>query len=189
MNSEKWTLPPRFKMYEALGVLSDTGRIEIVDSKGSSDKEPQEMTSIFEEPATVIEARIYSSSKNKFYTVRFDPTSNQIMSNDNATWFVGYLGYPAVSVLMYLGVITYDQDILPWLADIPWKDLNQKNNNNFLKTQAEVEALVLTRAGNSADPIKRLNDGIDSVYQQLQALNLSHLGNRRSPANKPPSGY
>ncbi|MFA6602048.1 MAG: hypothetical protein WCT02_04295 [Candidatus Paceibacterota bacterium] len=65
----KWKLPPPVKIYEALGSVAD-GRLEML---GNS-------------------ARVYSSSRNKFYEVIFDPETKSIMANDNGSFWQGYLG-------------------------------------------------------------------------------------------------
>lgn len=67
-------LPPRIKRYEALGSLVDW-RTRIEDN----------------------EYRVYSSSWNKYYTVAYDAESTSIMTNDNATFYKWYLGYPMLS--------------------------------------------------------------------------------------------
>lgn len=164
MNNTPWQLPPKFKIYESLGVLGDPDRLEIVSDDGDE-----------------VETKIYSSSRNKFYTIKYRRSTAQIMANDNATWFVGYLGYPAITVLMHLGVIEFDQEIIPWLADIKWKDINQKYKNNFDKTKTEVDAIVVERGGD----LNTLSAEIDKIYDQVIALNLKHLGDKV----KPPKGY
>lgn len=61
----KWKHPPITKIYEALGSVADE-RIELV---GSS-------------------AKVYSSSRNKFYVVSYEPGA--IMANDNGSYWQGY---------------------------------------------------------------------------------------------------
>jgi hypothetical protein len=158
-----WQLPPKYKIYEALGVMAD-GRIEIVNSESE-----------------VIEARQYSSSRGKFYTILYNPTLNQIMPNDNATWYVGYLGYPAISLLLFLEKIKYDISILPYFADISFKDINQKHKNDFEQANLEIVDLILARGLDKA----KLDDQVDSIFEQLTNLKLEHLG----PKIQPPSGY
>ncbi len=161
---KKWEKAPKFKLYESLGVLADKDRLEVVSDDGD-----------------VITAHIHSSSRNKFYTVTYASKNKEIMSNDNATWFVGYLGYPASSLLLYLGEIKYDKSILPFLDEIPWKDINQKNKNDFGKTQADVEAIYTSKGGD----VKILTKEIDKIYKQLENLDLYQLGKKQ----RPPKGY
>lgn len=158
-----WTLPPKYKIFEALGAVADD-RIEIVNSESE-----------------IIEARQYSSSRQKHYTILYNPKLNQIMPNDNATWYVGYLGYPAISLLLFLEKINYDTSILPYFTDIPFKDINQKFKNDFEQANLEIVEMILARGLNEI----KLNIEVDSVYKQLTELKLEHLGQKIEP----PGGY
>ncbi len=64
-----WKIPPKIKIYEALGCLAD-GRLKKVDGK----------------------VQVYSSSGQKFYTVTFDEKKKAIMTNDNGSYWIGYWG-------------------------------------------------------------------------------------------------
>lgn len=90
-----WNLPPKFKFYEALGVLADN-RLEIIDNMGEN---------LFEDSNSIIEAKSYSSSRNKFYVIKYDQSQNLIMTNDNLTWYKDLLGYPAISLLCELKIL------------------------------------------------------------------------------------
>ena len=158
-----WTLPPKHKIYEALGAVAD-GRIEIIDPNSK-----------------IIEARQYSSSRQKYYTILYNPAQNQIMPNDNATWYVGYLSYPAISLLLFVGKIKYDAAILSYFKDISFKDINQKYKNDFDQANLEIVAMILARGLGEV----KLNTEIDSAYQQLTDLRLQYLGHK----TQPPSGY
>ena len=73
-------------------------------------------------------AKVYSSTRNKYYDVVYDPNNQAIMANDNGSYWKGYLGYPSIAFLMKIGVLSYDQNIGESLKDIAWKDINQKSN-------------------------------------------------------------
>lgn len=152
----QWKLTPRVKIYEALSALADD-RIEI-----SGDF-----------------AKVLSSSRNKFYTVNYSPESKAIMVNDNASFYKGYLGYPAVAYLLKVGEITFDKQVLTHLRDIPWKDLNQKFKNNFEK------AVEFALRDLPVDDRARLESEVDSIYEQLIAQRYDMLGQK----TKPPTGY
>jgi len=158
-----WQLPPKYKIFEALGAVADD-RIEIIDPKSE-----------------ILEARQYSSSRGKYYTILYNPKLSQIMPNDNATWYVGYLGYPAISLLLFLDKIQFDKSILPYFTDIPFKDINQKHKNDFEQANLEIVDMILTRG---LDKVK-LDTEIDLIYSQLTELKLEHLGQKVQP----PSGY
>jgi hypothetical protein len=102
-----WKLPPKIKIYEALGSVADS-RLEVM---GNS-------------------AKVYSSSRGKYYTVTYDAAQQAIMCNDNGSYWQGYLGYPAIAYLLESGVISYDHDLAKLLGDIHWKDINQGFKND-----------------------------------------------------------
>ncbi len=151
----KWKLPHISKVYEALGAIAD-GRVEVTGNT----------------------AKVYSSSRNKFYEVTYDPAKNSIMSNDNSAYWKGELGYPAIALLMQLGVLPYDKNIAGSLKGIAWKDINQKHKNDFDKT---VEG-VLQNLGQDADKVSEL---CDRVLAEIGRLDLAYLGSKQ----KPPAGY
>lgn len=94
---------PLIKIYEGLGAIGDS-RVQL-------------------EKYT---ARVRSSSGNKFYEVTYDPISNSITSNDNGSYWLGYLGYPAIAYLLKGRVVEYDNMFTEYLKDIKWKDINQR---------------------------------------------------------------
>ena len=164
-----WELPPEFKIYEALGAIAD-GRLELVTRPANSEETE-------EEDLNIIQANQYSSNKNKFYTIKYSPETSQIMTNDNATWFVGYLGYPALSLLLYIDRIKCDRSILKYFKDIAFKEINQKNKNNFQKAGVEIDQ-ILSERGLDLDLFKQ---ECDSIFKQLAALGLKPLGKKVRP--------
>lgn len=152
----KWKQPPIIKIYEALGSLADD-RVEI---SGNS-------------------AKIYSSSRNKFYTVTYDPKTQSIMSNDNGSYWKGYLGYPAIAFLMKIGILSYKTDLSDLLKDIAWKNINQKFKNDFDKT------LEYILASKSESEKKKLYDFATTVIREIEKMNLGYLGKKMLP----PAGY
>lgn len=177
-----WELPPEFKVYEALGALADN-RIELVNKneKLTLEDNPSKEKVVVENDENIIEARQFSSTKNKFYTIKYNPATSQIMTNDNATWFVGYLGYPALSLLLYIGSINFNKDILPYFKNIPFKEINQKNKNVFSKTQLEINK-ILEDKGLST---KLIETEVSSIFNQLANLALKPLGKKV----RPPKGF
>lgn len=152
----KWKNPPIIKIYEALGAVAD-GRVEI--SGGT--------------------AKIYSSSRNKFYDVNYDPAKKAIMTNDNGSYWKGYLGYPAIAFLMKTGVLSYDEAVASLLKDIAWKDINQKFKNDFEKT---LNYILSSKPDEEKENLKKL---IDKISDEIKNLNLSYLGKKVLP----PVGY
>lgn len=152
----KWKQPPVIKIYEALGAVVD-GRIVI---SGNT-------------------ARVLSSSGGKTYDVSYDPTTRAIMTNDNGSFWRGYLGYPAVAYLLKIGVLPYQLEEAQLLAGIPWKDINQRYKNDFDKTLASVTETLSTEQRGS------LQSYVDALSRELVTLNLSLLGGKQTP----PEGY
>ncbi|MDE1925440.1 MAG: hypothetical protein KGH79_04695 [Patescibacteria group bacterium] len=152
----KWQHPPIIKIYEALGSVAD-GRLEL---DGNS-------------------AKVYSSSGNKFYTVTFDPNSQSIMVNDNASFYKGYLGYPAIAYLMLIGELTYSPTVAQMLKGIAWKDINQKFKNDFDKT---LNYILESKTSEEKIAIEKEVEVIDI---QLKAKSYSLLGAKIQP----PEGY
>jgi len=154
----KWKLPPKIKTYEALGCLAD-GRLKVTDS----------------------EVRVYSSSGNKYYTVQYSESENAIMSNDNGSFWVGYLGYPSIAYLMKLEELPFSKEYAEALKDIAWKDINTKNKNNFTKTMLEVDEIIKQRGVN----IQEFHDFIDKIERTIKGKDLNLLGTKQNP----PKGY
>ena len=154
----KWKLPPKIKIYEALGCVGDK-RIEISGN----------------------EAKVFSSSKGKFYSVNYNEAANTIMANDNGSYWQGYLGYPSIAFLMLKGRIKFNQESATAFKEIKWKDLNVKFKNDY----EETEAFVLQKAKEKGFEISRLLEDINNIYEQIKKLEISLLGEKI----KPPQGY
>lgn len=150
----KWGLPPKIKIYEALGCIADK-RIVI---KGN-------------------EAEVLSSSRGKKYSVIYDPAKNAIMANDNGSYWVGYLGYPSIAFLMLKGVLKYDQKFAEALKGIPWKDMNAKFKNDFGRTEKYVLELVIKKGCDGDLFVAE----VDRIYEQIKVLNVEKLGKRIKP--------
>jgi hypothetical protein len=155
----KWAKPPLNKVYEALGALGD----ERVEVEGNS-------------------AKVYSSSRNKYYDVTYDPERNLISSNDNASYFVGYLGYPAIALLLAKGVVGYDPRLAEYLKGFAWKDINQKFKNDFDRTNNYIDEQIEKKYGID------MNDFHNQIERILDKV--VHLQLEKSTARKkPPQGY
>jgi len=153
-----WNIPPRIKIYEALGAIAD-GRVSLTEGG----------------------ATVTSSSGNKSYRVTFDPATNEIQSNDNASFWTGYLGYPAVAYLLLSGRLSYDPHLAEPLAGIPWKDVNTRFKNDYGKTEQYVRE-HLAGQGASVDAAER---HADTIRDTLAGLALV----KGKASARPPAGY
>jgi len=151
-----WNIPPVIKVYEALGALAD-GRLEMVDH---------------------CHARVASSDGSKCYDVAWDPNANAIMTNDNGSYWVGYLGYPAIAFLMDRGVLSYDEDTAQLLKGIAWKEINQKYKNDFEKTMEEIFSSL------STEKRTRIETFGERVLREIALHKVEKLGKRKRPPRK-----
>lgn len=149
-----WLLPPPIKIYEAHGAIAD-GRVEIIDN---------------------FQAKVKSSSGNKTYNVAFSSDTRELSVNDNGSYYQGYVGYPALALLMIKGLLPFDEKLSNNLKGIHWKQINQENKNDFNKTVAYLFSLVSK---------KELEAYAQTVLTALDTLNL----HRPTRIPKPPSGW
>ena len=155
--SRKWKLPPRIKIFEAIGCLGDQ-RIIVRGNR----------------------ARVRSSSGHKYYDVTYGHKHQTIMSNDNGSYWQGYLGYPAIAFLMRKKVIKYDPQYCRALARIPWKEINTRTKNDYKKTEAEA-IKIASKRGISKDDLMA---EVDYIYKQIRELSLKIFGIRIKPPSE-----
>lgn len=98
--------PPIEKVYEAWTALADN---RVIMHDGYAD--------------------VSSSDGEKAYTVRF--SGNQYSSDDNATFWRGYPGYPVMAVLMLQGKLPYDAAEAELWKNINWTQTNKLFKNNY----------------------------------------------------------
>jgi hypothetical protein len=154
-----WKRPPTIKFYEALGAIADD-RVTVTS------------------PGT---AMVLSSSGGKTYTVLFDPDGWTIAANDNGSYWQGYLGYPAIAYLVKQGLLPLDSEIVTWLVQIPWKDLNTEHKD-YPAVMSLVHETVRQRGGDVA----RLQGAVTELSAALDALALKRPS---GPRPRPPVGY
>jgi hypothetical protein len=153
-----WKLPPKEKIYEAFSVLADKRYI----MKESS-------------------ATVTSSDRKKQYLVEWNLNKNadkpfQITSNDNASYWQGYIGYPIIALLMITGKIQFDIDIVQHFKDIPWNALNKAVKNDY----AAVVSKVLSRIENKKI-VDKISSEVENIYKQLSELKLERLPGKKRP--------
>ena len=159
--AEEWKMPPPIKVYEALGAIGD-GRVRLED-----------------EHRAVVE----SSEGNKTYEVELSTDGRQISSNDNSSYWQGYLGYPAIAVLLIRGLYRPPANVIDALAGIPWKEINRRFKNDYDRTLAEVNQTV-EASGHDPDAIA---SEVESIMEALRKLAPTR-GKRRRPPTEPKPG-
>lgn len=150
-----WKMPPLIKVYEALGAVAD-GRVRLVDDG---------------------HALVTSSDGSKTYAVEW--AGRVIAANDNASYWQGYLGYPAIAVMIARGVIRAEPTATAALRDLPWKALNTRFHNDYARTLGEVAGRLAT---DGADPAS-----IAAACTALLAT-LRQYAPLRGPRRRPPAG-
>jgi hypothetical protein len=155
-----WKMPPLIKAYEAMGALGD-GRVQIVD-----------------EHRTLVA----SSDASKTYEVETADANREISSNDNASYWQGYLGYPGIAALLARGLYKPRPEALDALRGIPWKELNRRFRNDYSKTLSEMTRLV---CGQGYDP-EAIRAEAEAVIDAVKKLAPYQGKRRRPPAERTP---
>ncbi len=85
-------------------------------------------------------ATVTSSNGEKEYTVSWDEDGAAYSSNDNATYWQGYAGYPVIAVLMEQGELPLDRAAAEAFAHVDWTDLNERFKHDYAAAVAHVVA-------------------------------------------------
>jgi hypothetical protein len=197
-----WKMPPKAKVYEALSAVAD-GRVRIVEAS-AGDVAAGAGTAADAGAGTVagrgVEARagtaaggagtgggqawVTSSSGTRAYTVTWSGDStrpgSRFSSNDNASYWQGYAGYPIIAVLLATGAIAYDPEVARPLAGVLWKTINERFKRDYDRAVAAVLEDVEAAGGDRA----AIAAQADTIYEQLAALRLER-GKRGAPPPKP----
>jgi hypothetical protein len=146
---DRWKLPPKAKIYEALSAVADN-RVKITSETS---------------------AVVTSSSLDKNYTVTWSEDLTHITSNDNASHWQGYVGYPIVAVLLVKGKMNFDRKIAGHLAGIAWKKVNKQFKNDYDKA---VESVLASLEEKGIDT-QGIRDEVERIMTQIEQLSLKKL--------------
>lgn len=136
-------LPPIEKIYEAYSALAD-GRVQLKEEAS--------------------QATVTSSDGSKHYTITWK--DGHYTSNDSATYWAGYPGYPVLAVWMKQGILPCNMEIAKQFAGVGWKELNQQFKRKYDKAVASVmEARQLDAETITTD--------VQQVYEAVKALELT----------------
>lgn len=105
-------LPPKEKILEAYSAIADK-RLQMIDDH---------------------HAKCTSSDGSKTYHIAWD--QDTYASDDNATYWQGYPGYPVLAVLLEQGRLTMNKDLIEDMKNIPWKKLNDQFKRDYAKAAA-----------------------------------------------------
>ena len=138
-------MPPLAKIYEAYTCIADK-RIKLEENR----------------------ALVSSSDGKKNYTVKWQ--GNCYVSNDNASFWQGYPGYPILAVLMLQKrlpfkeeIISLNEDLKYVILHINWHELNLKYKRDYEKAVDE----VLSKINYDTNEIKKETE---KIYEELKNL-------------------
>ena len=132
---------PIAKIYEAYSCLADE-RIKLEENK----------------------AMVTSSNGAKTYEVKW--SGNNYSSNDNASFWQGYPGYPVIAVLMLKNSLPYDKDIIKYFKNINWHELNNKYKRDYDKVVEEVLA-------NISYSTEKIKESTSKTYDYLINMDIN----------------
>jgi hypothetical protein len=156
---ERWEMPPLAKIYEAIGALGD-GRVRLEDERHAS---------------------VVSSDRSKTYQVELSADGREISANDNASYWQGYIGYPAIAVILKRGLCPVQAEAMSALTGIPWNELNRRFRNDYSRTISEVMRRAEARGFDS----KMIAAEAEAVLVKLREF-APLRGPRRRPARPRP---
>ncbi|HKV54194.1 MAG TPA: hypothetical protein VJN94_06075 [Candidatus Binataceae bacterium] len=155
-DTQLWKMPPIVKIYEAIGAIGD-GRVTLEDDHHAS---------------------VCSSDGSKTYQVEISADGRGISSNDNASYWQGYLGYPAIAVILMRGLYRVRDDVIEALSGIEWKELNRRFRNDYERTIRE----VMQRAEARGLDTGAIATEVEAVLRALHEFAPTR-GMRRRPAH------
>jgi len=106
--------PPIEKIYEAYTAIADN-RIDM------------------RENSALVKS---SGSGEKTYTVKW--SGNNYSSDDSASFWQGYAGYPIIAALMLQGILPLDKSVASLLSGINWNAINKKHKRDYTEAFNEV---------------------------------------------------
>jgi hypothetical protein len=156
---ETWDSPPLAKVYEALTAVAD-GRVHLSGPTSAS---------------------VVSSQGDRTYFVEWLDGFVAASSNDNASYWRGYIGYPIVAVMLRTGVLAYAPHIAALLRGVQWKEVNMRHRNDY---DAAVAA-VLGELSAKGVPTDDILDEVNRVFGRLRTMRLGKLPPRLAPPKDP----
>lgn len=136
-------MPPKSKIYEAFSVLADA-RIDIKEHT----------------------AKVKSSNNKKEYTIQWN--DKEISSDDNATFWQKYPGYPIIAVWLKTELISYDNRIINYFKGIKWNELNKKNKRDYNESVNEVLNALVEKNIDT----EYIEQQVDKIYEQIEELSF-----------------
>jgi len=102
------------------------------------EKFPEAYTAIEDNRIIIYEdyAIVKSSNLEKEYLVKWE--DNIYYSNDSATYWRGYPGYPILAILMLQNKISLNKNVSNYFKNIDWNKLNKETKRDYKKSLEEI---------------------------------------------------
>ena len=153
-------LPPIEKIYEAWSAIED-GRITLLDDDS--------------------QAVVTSSDGAKTYRVVRQVEDGKIIyrSNDKATYWQGYPGYPVIAMLMMEKKLPLDLTVAGWFAGVNWHEVNMAHKSDYAAALEE----VIEKKGLKKERVTHARQDAEKVMAAIQDLDVE-VGRLSTRANK-----
>jgi hypothetical protein len=102
------------------------------------------------------------------------------MSNDNMAYFRKEISYPMLTVMLQENIIKINLEKLGVLKGVKWKDINQKNKNDYMKSVEE----VLNVVKNCGADVEEIKKSVAEVWKELGIIKVGILGKFKKPSSK-----
>lgn len=99
---------------------------------------------------------VASSDGTRSYTVVYDPETDTFASDDSATFWRGYPGYPVLAVMMLTGMLPYSHKEAALWGGVNWNRLNAAHKRDY--------AAAVTQIGKER--------GIDAEESRAEAIRV-----------------
>ncbi len=110
------------------------------------------------------DAIVKSSDMTKEYYVKWK--DNIYYSNDNATYWQSYPGYPIIAVLMLQNKLPLDMMVAEKFKGINWNIINKENKRDYQKSLNQVLSDI------SSNEKDKIISEINKVYENLLKCDL-----------------
>lgn len=134
-------MPPIEKIPEAYTAIEDN-RVELFDDY----------------------AIVKSSNFEKEYLIKWK--DNIYYSNDNSTYWQGYVGYPVIAVLMLQAKLPLNKEVSKYFKEINWNKLNKDNKRDYKQSLEQV------LENNSTEEKSIIFNEINLVFEEIKNLNI-----------------
>lgn len=144
-------LPPLEKIYEAWSAIADQ-RVALTESPTGNPGEGSAVVS--------------SSDGAKLYHISWD--SNTYASDDSATYWQGYAGYPVIAILMLQGLLPLDIPESNLWQGINWHQLNETHKRDYAAAAEKAMLQNHINATSARDNAEKVLDALSKLPLKLK---------------------